>query len=95
MLFYDNVLKLAYQAHNNINQNYDLYLKKEMGNNQFQITYAKKGEFSEINGKPFLILFDGATISSGNENSPFRLRWDYSSRWNAYPWSSGFHSTLS
>ena len=47
----------------------NLYLKKEMGNNQFQITYAKKGEFSEINGKPFLILFDGATISSGNENS--------------------------
>ena len=47
----------------------NLYLKKEIGNNQFQITYAKRGEFSEINGKPILILFDGATISSGNEDS--------------------------
>ena len=47
----------------------NLYLKKEIGNNQFQITYAKRGEFSEINGNPILILFDGANISSGNEDS--------------------------
>ncbi len=47
----------------------NLYLKKEIGNKKFQITYAKRGEFSQINGKPILILFDGATISSGNEDS--------------------------
>ena len=47
----------------------NLYLKKEIGNNQFQITYAKRGEFSEINGNPILILFDGANISSGNNDS--------------------------
>tara|TARA_B100001057_G_scaffold395774_1_gene405373 strand:+ start:1023 stop:2165 length:1143 start_codon:yes stop_codon:yes gene_type:complete len=47
----------------------NLYLKKEIGNNQFQITYAKRGEFSEIKGKPILILFDGAIISSGSEDS--------------------------
>ncbi len=47
----------------------NLYLKKEMGDNQFQITYAKRGEFSEIKGKPILVLFDGAIISSGSEDS--------------------------
>ena len=47
----------------------NLYLKKEIGDNQFQITYAKRGEFSEIKGKPILVLFDGAIISSGSEDS--------------------------
>ncbi|MDC3174364.1 LptF/LptG family permease [Candidatus Pelagibacter sp.] len=47
----------------------NLYLKKEIKNSQFQITYAKRGEFSEIGGKPILILFDGATITSNDDNS--------------------------
>ena len=40
----------------------NLYLKKE-DNNQFQITYAKKGEFKEIGNTPLLVLYDGATIT--------------------------------
>ncbi len=46
----------------------NLYLKKELNNGQFQITYAKRGVFSEINGKPILILFNGATITSSSED---------------------------
>ncbi len=41
----------------------NIYLKKEKGG-QFQITYAKKGKFSEIGENPILILYDGATITS-------------------------------
>ncbi len=41
----------------------NLYLKKEIDNNQFQITYAKKGEFKEIANTPLLVLYDGATIT--------------------------------
>ena len=79
--FFDNFIKqqkfndtikgvTIYVDKKNINGNLEnLYLKKEIENSQFQITYAKKGEFSEINGKPILILYDGATISSGNEDS--------------------------
>ena len=46
---------------------YNLYLKKEVENNQFQITYAKKGVFKEFNKIPVLILYDGETIKGGNE----------------------------
>ena len=43
---------------------YNLYLKKELGSNDFQITYAKKGEFIEIRNTPVLVLYEGATITS-------------------------------
>ena len=42
----------------------NLYLKREFDNNQFQITYAKKGEFKEIDNTPVLVLYEGATITS-------------------------------
>jgi lipopolysaccharide export system permease protein len=45
---------------------YNLYLKKETNTDNFEITYAKKGQFKEINGIPILVLFDGATINSKN-----------------------------
>ena len=45
----------------------NLYLKKDVGNG-FQITYAKKGEFKQIANTPILVLFDGATITSINNN---------------------------
>ena len=35
---------------------YNLYLKKEINGNDFQITYAKKGIFKEINKIPILVL---------------------------------------
>ena len=47
---------------------YNLYLKKEIDKNNFQITYAKKGKFKEINNIPILVLFDGATITGKNED---------------------------
>ena len=45
---------------------YNLYLKKEINKNNFQITYAKKGIFKEIDNIPILVLFDGATITGKN-----------------------------
>ena len=45
----------------------NLYLKKEIDKNKFQITYAKKGEFKEIGNIPVLVLYEGATITSNNK----------------------------
>ncbi len=42
----------------------NLYLKKQIKKNEFQITYAKKGEFKEVGSKPVLVLYEGATITS-------------------------------
>ena len=47
---------------------YNLYLKKQTDQNNFEITYAKKGVFKEINNTPILVLFDGATINSKNND---------------------------
>ena len=43
-----------------------MYLKKEINDDEFQITYARKGIFKEINNIPILVLYDGATITSKN-----------------------------
>jgi lipopolysaccharide export system permease protein len=45
---------------------YNLYLKKQLDQNNFQLTYAKKGVFEEYNNIPVLVLFDGATITGKN-----------------------------
>ena len=45
----------------------NLYLKKEINSNEFQITYAKKGQFKQIGNSPILVLFEGATITSKND----------------------------
>ena len=45
---------------------YNLYLKKETNEDNFQITYAKKGYFKEFNNLPVLVLFNGETITSKN-----------------------------
>ncbi len=42
----------------------NLYLKKQIKRNEFQITYAKKGEFKEVRNNPVLVLYEGATITS-------------------------------
>ena len=44
----------------------NLYLKKEFGENEFQVTYAKKGEFKQIGTIPILVLYEGSTITSRN-----------------------------
>jgi lipopolysaccharide export system permease protein len=46
---------------------YNLYLKKQMGQNNFQLTYAKKGVFREFNKTTVLVLYDGATITGKND----------------------------
>ncbi len=44
----------------------NIYLKKGMAFNNFQITYAKKGGFVNKDNNPILELFDGETISMSN-----------------------------
>ena len=44
----------------------NLYLKREINSNEFQITYAKKGKFKQIGNSPILVLYEGATITSKN-----------------------------
>jgi len=46
---------------------YNLYLKKQIGKNNFQLTYAKKGVFREFNKTTVLVLYDGATITGKND----------------------------
>ena len=64
--FNDTIKKVTiYSEKKDIKGNlYNLYLKKEINQNNFQITYAKKGYFKEINNLPVLVLFDGETITS-------------------------------
>ena len=45
----------------------NLYLKRKINSNEFQITYAKKGEFKQIGNFPILVLYEGATITSKND----------------------------
>ena len=42
-------------------------IKREIDNNEFQITYAKKGEFKEIKNSQILVLYKGSTITSKND----------------------------
>ena len=46
---------------------YNLYIKKEINEN-IQITYAKKGEFKQINNLPILVLYDGQTVTEQNDD---------------------------
>ena len=52
------------QNKNNLN---NIYIKKVINNEEFQITYAKKGVIREINNNPIIVLYDGATITSKNK----------------------------
>ncbi len=45
----------------------NLYLKKELKDKEFQITYAKKGKFKLVGNTPILVLYNGATITSKND----------------------------
>ena len=46
---------------------YNLYLKKDIDDSNFQITYAKKGKFKDINNTPILVLYNGETINQKND----------------------------
>ena len=64
--FNDTIKGLTiYAGNKDKNGNLDnLYLKKEINGQEFQVTYAKKGEFKEIGNTPVLVLYQGATITS-------------------------------
>ncbi len=47
---------------------YNLYLKQDINENEFQIIYAKKGSFINIKSLPFLILYEGEQLISKNNN---------------------------
>ena len=47
---------------------HNLYLKKEFDKDEFQITYAKKGEFKQKGDNPILVLYQGARMSSKDKN---------------------------
>ena len=47
---------------------YNLYLKKIIDNKNFQITFAKKGVFKEVNKISIIVLYDGETITGKNNN---------------------------
>lgn len=47
---------------------HNLYLKKELNKNDFEITYAKKGTIQQIGNNPVLVLYQGARISSNDKN---------------------------
>jgi len=52
----------------------NIYLKRDSLNNNFQITYAKKGRFFNKDNSPFLILFDGTTTTyRGKKLSSFKF----------------------
>jgi lipopolysaccharide export system permease protein len=44
----------------------NIYLKKDSGNNNYQITLAKTGEFKTINKSKILVLYNGQTLNSNN-----------------------------
>lgn len=46
----------------------NIYLKKQTDNNNFQITFAKSGYFEDKIKSKTLILFDGETLSSSENN---------------------------
>ena len=45
----------------------NLYLKKQISENNFQITYAKKGVFKKYNNTSTLVLYNGETITAKND----------------------------
>ena len=52
----------------------NIYLKKETDPENFQITYAKKGTFKDINKFPILVLYNGETITvNEGENTSFKF----------------------
>jgi len=66
--FNDTIKKVTIYSEKKDNKGnlYNLYLKKETNKDNFQITYAKKGYFKEFNNLPVLVLFNGETITSKN-----------------------------
>ena len=46
----------------------NIYIKRKINDNDFQIIFSKKGEFKTNANNPTLLLYDGETINISNEN---------------------------
>ncbi|MAU39121.1 MAG: permease [Rhodobiaceae bacterium] len=46
----------------------NIYIKKNSTNNDFQITFAKKGVFEFKGNKKILVLYDGKTLNNNSDN---------------------------
>ena len=47
---------------------HNLYLKKELDKDDFQIIYAQRGKIKQFGNNPILVLYEGARISSKENN---------------------------
>ncbi len=56
---------------------YNIYVKKNINNEEFQITYAKRGFFKGLKNIPRLVLFEGETIN-GKKNNITKLKFSRS-----------------
>ena len=67
--FNDNIRNLTiYADEKDKNGNLkNIYLKKDSGNNKYQITVAKTGVFKTINNSKVLVLYNGQTINLVNK----------------------------
>jgi len=66
--FNDNIKDLTIYSENKENNKIlkNIYLKRNLGKNNFQITYAQSGEFKNYKNVQYLILKNGETINSFN-----------------------------
>ena len=60
--------RVAWGRENEDGKLYNLYIKRELENNEYQITYAKSGEFKRISNTTVLVLYNGATISGKDKD---------------------------
>jgi lipopolysaccharide export system permease protein len=67
--FNDNIKGLTIYADqkNKDGKLINIYLKKDSGNKDYQITFAKTGEFKNIGKSKILILYDGSTVNIANK----------------------------
>jgi len=56
---------------------YNIYVKKKINNEEFQVTYAKRGFFKGLKNIPRLVLFEGETIN-GKKNNITKLKFSRS-----------------
>ncbi len=48
---------------------YNIYVKKKINDDEYQVTYAKRGLFKDLNKIPYLVLFKGETINGKGNNT--------------------------
>ena len=59
-------LTIYFEKKNNLGQLENIYLKDNSDKKNFQITFAKKGEFIQRGGKRILVLYNGTQLNNKN-----------------------------